>query len=106
MLVAILWAILLKWTPHTDRQTDRHTERQTDRLRPLTVDEEELQEVQDDEQRVEGVEVHVEGVAPLHVVVLAALLQQVPVGHAPAGHTVDTPMNRRPATFHKPQPKL
>lgn len=49
----------------------------------LTVDEEELQEVQDDQQGVEGVEVDVEGVAPLHVKVSARVLQQVLVAEEP-----------------------
>lgn len=49
----------------------------------LTVDEEELQEVEDDQQWVEGIEVDVEGVAPLHIIVSAGMLQQVLVADEP-----------------------
>lgn len=49
----------------------------------LTVDKEELQEVQDDQQWVESVEVDIKGVTPLHVKVPAGLLQQVSVGDEP-----------------------
>lgn len=53
------------------------------RFLPLTVDEEELDEMQDDEERVESVQVHVEGIAPLHVVVSALALHQVLVSDEP-----------------------
>ena len=49
----------------------------------LTVDEEELQEVEDDEQGVEGVEMHVECISPLHVRVLPRALQEVLISNYP-----------------------
>lgn len=45
--------------------------------------------MQDDEERVEGVEMHVEGVAPLHIIVLRGVFQQVLVGDDP-GSTKQT----------------
>lgn len=47
------------------------------------IDEEELQKVQDDEQRVEGIEVDIKGVAPLHIIVLTRVLHQVLIGDHP-----------------------
>lgn len=49
----------------------------------LTIDEEELQEVKDDQKRVESVEVDIERVAPLHVKVFARVFQQVLVADEP-----------------------
>lgn len=39
--------------------------------------------MQDDEQRVEGIEVDIKGVAPLHIIVLTRVLHQVLVGDHP-----------------------
>lgn len=47
------------------------------------VDEEELDEMQDDEERIESIQVHVEGVAPLHIVISALAFHQVLVGDEP-----------------------
>lgn len=49
----------------------------------LTVDEEELQEMKDDEERVESIEVDVKCVAPLHVEVFARMFQEVLVADDP-----------------------
>lgn len=49
----------------------------------LTINEEELQEVKDDQKRIESIEVDVERVAPLHVKVFAGVFQQVLVADEP-----------------------
>lgn len=43
--------------------------------------------MQDDEERIESIQVHVEGVAPLHIVISALAFHQVLVGDEPEGQS-------------------
>jgi len=55
------------------------------------VIDEELEEVEDDEEGEEGVEVDVEGEAPLHVLVPAPRLHQEPIAQKPQSCSNDHP---------------
>ena len=49
----------------------------------LTVDEEQLDEMQNDQKWVEGIQVNIKGVSPLHIIVSVLLLHQVLIRNEP-----------------------
>ena len=49
----------------------------------LTVDEKQLDKMQNDQEWVESIQMNVKGISPLHIVVSVLLLYQVLIGNEP-----------------------
>ena len=59
------------------------TDHNLQRCSVLTIDKEKLQEVQDDQKRVESIEMYIKSVTPLNIKVSAGVFQQVFVANQP-----------------------